>query len=196
MLHDLQLAGLSERTQESYLRAVRKFAQWLKKSPDQASENDLRQYLLFIKNDQQWEGNSLKVAYSGIKFFYGHTWRAALAHAHQAPRPQAAQVAYRVDDSRSRSTHGRQAAAGRPPSDLPGLWRRDDLPGFHSRAKGTIRYQLIRGNLYAPTTLLASGGDASETRFERLPTRPALTVRSGSENRRSLPAPSFTHTPK
>ena len=73
MLHDLQLAGLSERTQESYLRAVRKFAQWLKKSPDQASENDLRRYLLFIKNDQQWEGNSLKVAYSGIKFFYGHT---------------------------------------------------------------------------------------------------------------------------
>ena len=73
MHHDMQLAGLSERTQESYLRAVRKFAQWLKKSPDEASENDLRRYLLFIKNDQQWEGNSLKVAYSGIKFFYGHT---------------------------------------------------------------------------------------------------------------------------
>ncbi|MCY2993418.1 MAG: integrase, partial [Planctomycetota bacterium] len=30
-------------------------------------------YLLFIKNDQQWEGNSLKVAYSGLKFFYSHT---------------------------------------------------------------------------------------------------------------------------
>jgi len=33
----------------------------------------LRRYLLFIKNDQQWEGNSLKVAYSGLKFFYSHT---------------------------------------------------------------------------------------------------------------------------
>jgi len=73
MLQDLQLAGLKERTHESYLRAVRKFAQWLKKSPDQASENDLRRYLLFIKNDQQWEANSLKVAYSGLKFFYCHT---------------------------------------------------------------------------------------------------------------------------
>jgi len=73
MLQDLQLAGLSERTQESYLRAVRKFAQWLNKSPDQACENDLRRYLLFIKNDQQWEGNSLKVAYCGLKFFYCHT---------------------------------------------------------------------------------------------------------------------------
>ncbi|MFO0821475.1 MAG: phage integrase N-terminal SAM-like domain-containing protein [Pirellulales bacterium] len=53
---DLQLAGLDERTQESYLCSVRKFAQWLKRAPDQASENDLRRYLLFIKNDQQWEG--------------------------------------------------------------------------------------------------------------------------------------------
>lgn len=73
MLHDMHLAGLSQRTHESYLRAVRKFAQWLKKSPDLACENDLRRYLLFIKNDQQWEGNSLKVAYSGLKFFYSRT---------------------------------------------------------------------------------------------------------------------------
>ena len=73
MLHDMHLAGLSDRTHESYLRAVRKFAQWLHKSPDLASENDLRRYLLFIKNDQQWEGNSLKVAYSGLKFFYSRT---------------------------------------------------------------------------------------------------------------------------
>ncbi len=33
MLQDMQLVGLSDRTHESYLRAVRKFAQWLKKSP-------------------------------------------------------------------------------------------------------------------------------------------------------------------
>ena len=73
MLQDMQLAGLGERTHESYLRAVRRFAQWLHQAPDQASENDLRRYLLFIKNDQQWEGNSLRVAYSGLKFFYSHT---------------------------------------------------------------------------------------------------------------------------
>ena len=73
MLQDMQLAGLSETTHESYLRAVRKFAQWVNKSPQIATENDLRRYLLFIKNDQQWAGNSLKVAYSGLKFFYCHT---------------------------------------------------------------------------------------------------------------------------
>jgi site-specific recombinase XerD len=73
MLQDLQLAGHAERTQESYLRQVRKFAQWLHKSPDVATEDDVRRYLLFIKNDQLWEANSLKVAYSGIKFFYSRT---------------------------------------------------------------------------------------------------------------------------
>ncbi len=73
MLHDLQLRGLSRRTQESYLRAVRKFAQWMNKSPSLTTEYDLRRYLLFIKNDQQWEPNSLKVAYAGLKFFYSHT---------------------------------------------------------------------------------------------------------------------------
>lgn len=41
MLHDMHLAGLSEQTHESYLRSVRKFAQWLKKSPDLATEEDL-----------------------------------------------------------------------------------------------------------------------------------------------------------
>ena len=34
--------GLGERTQESYLRSVRKFAQWLKRAPDQASDDNLR----------------------------------------------------------------------------------------------------------------------------------------------------------
>jgi hypothetical protein len=53
MQADLQLAGLGERSQESYLRGVCKFAQWFKRAPDQASENDLRRYLLLFKNDQQ-----------------------------------------------------------------------------------------------------------------------------------------------
>jgi site-specific recombinase XerD len=73
MLQDMQLAGLATRTHESYLRAVRKFAQWLGKAPDAAVEDELRRYLLDLKNDQQWEGNSLKVAFSGLKFYYTHT---------------------------------------------------------------------------------------------------------------------------
>jgi hypothetical protein len=50
---DLQLAGLGEWTQESYLRSVRKFAQWPKRAPDQACGTDPRRHLLFIKNDSK-----------------------------------------------------------------------------------------------------------------------------------------------
>jgi integrase/recombinase XerD len=73
MHQDLQLAGLSERTQEAYLRAVRQLADHFHKAPDRLSEAQLRQYLLYLKNDKQFAPSSLIVAASGIKFFYNHT---------------------------------------------------------------------------------------------------------------------------
>ena len=50
MIESLQLRGMSERTQEAYVRAVRQLAQHYKKSPDLISEEELRQYFLYIKN--------------------------------------------------------------------------------------------------------------------------------------------------
>jgi site-specific recombinase XerD len=73
MLQDLQLAGLSERTQEAYLRAVRQLADHFHTPPDRLSEHQLRDYLLHLKNDKKFASASLVVAYSGIKFFYSHT---------------------------------------------------------------------------------------------------------------------------
>jgi integrase/recombinase XerD len=73
MHQDLQLAGLSERTQEAYLRAVRQLAAHFRQAPDQLTENQLRQYLLSLKNDKQFAPSSLIVAACGIKFFYTHT---------------------------------------------------------------------------------------------------------------------------
>jgi integrase/recombinase XerD len=73
MLQDLQLAGLSERTQEAYLRAVRQLAGHFHIPPDRLSEPQVRDYLLHLKNDRKFASASLVVAYSGIKFFYSHT---------------------------------------------------------------------------------------------------------------------------
>lgn len=50
MIEDLQLRGMSERTQEMYVRAVRKLAEHYNKSPDKLTEEDLRQYFLYLKN--------------------------------------------------------------------------------------------------------------------------------------------------
>jgi site-specific recombinase XerD len=73
MLQDLQLAGLSEHTQEAYLRAVRQLAEYFHTPPDRLCEQQLRDYFLHLKNDRKFASGSLVVAYSGIKFFYSHT---------------------------------------------------------------------------------------------------------------------------
>ena len=44
MVEDMQLRGLSEKTQEGYVRAVRQLAEHYGKSPAQISEEELRQY--------------------------------------------------------------------------------------------------------------------------------------------------------
>jgi site-specific recombinase XerD len=73
MQDDLQLAGLSQGTQQAYLRAVRQLAAHFHRPPDQLSEAQLREYLLFLKNDKQLAPATLRLAYSGIKFFYTRT---------------------------------------------------------------------------------------------------------------------------
>ena len=73
MLQDLQLAGLSEGTQDSYLRAVRQLADHFHTPPDRLSEQQVRDYFLHLKNDKKFASASLGIAYSGIKFFYSHT---------------------------------------------------------------------------------------------------------------------------
>jgi integrase/recombinase XerD len=73
MIECLQLRGLSERTQEAYTRAVRQLAEHYHKSPDQITEEELRQYFLFIKNVKQYARGSSTIAICGIKFFYERT---------------------------------------------------------------------------------------------------------------------------
>lgn len=77
MIEDMQLRGLSERTQESYVRAVRQLAEHYGRSPDQLSEEELRQYFLYLKNVKQAARNTCTVALCGIKFFYEHTLQRA-----------------------------------------------------------------------------------------------------------------------
>ncbi len=73
MRQDLQLAGLAEGTQKAYLRAVKQFAAHFHKPPDQISEPEFRDYLLYLKNQRRCSAGALKVAASGIIFFFTHT---------------------------------------------------------------------------------------------------------------------------
>jgi integrase/recombinase XerD len=73
MHQDLQLAGLSDGTQKAYLRAVRQLTAHFHTRPDLLSEQQVRDYLLHLKNDRKFASSSLGIAYNGIKFFYSHT---------------------------------------------------------------------------------------------------------------------------
>jgi integrase/recombinase XerD len=73
MHQDLQLAGLAEGTQKAYLRVVKQFAAHFNKPPDQISEQEFREYLLYLRNQRHYSPASLKVAASGIIFFFTHT---------------------------------------------------------------------------------------------------------------------------
>ena len=79
MSEDLHLGGMSERTHAGYLRAVRKLADYCQASPDKVTEDQLRRFFLHMKNELNYAYGTLRVAFSGIKFFYTRTckrdWR-------------------------------------------------------------------------------------------------------------------------
>jgi len=73
MIEDLQLRGFAPKTQEAYLRAVRQLAVHFKKSPEDITEEDLREYFLYLKNVKRASRSTCTQALCGIKFFFQHT---------------------------------------------------------------------------------------------------------------------------
>lgn len=73
MIEDLQLRGMSERTIGMYTRAVRQLSQHYHKSPDKITEEELRQYFLYNKNERKWSRTASTISLCGIKFFYTYT---------------------------------------------------------------------------------------------------------------------------
>lgn len=72
MLDDMRMRKLAPRTQEAYIRAVRKLAAYLKRSPDTATVEDLRNFQLHLVDT----GNSpvnLNATLTGLKFFFDVT---------------------------------------------------------------------------------------------------------------------------
>ncbi len=73
MMEDMQLRGFSARTQECYVAAVRPLAAHYHRRPDQLTEEDLRQYFLYLANGKKVARATATIALCGIKFFYEQT---------------------------------------------------------------------------------------------------------------------------
>ena len=66
----LQLAGMSTRTQQCYTRSVRMLADFYNKTPDLITEQELQDYFLHRRNTNKWSAATMRICYSGIKFFF------------------------------------------------------------------------------------------------------------------------------
>lgn len=73
MIEDMQLKGLAVRTQEAYVNAVLQLSRHIKKSPDSISEEELREYFLYLKNEKQVADSTFSIALCGIKFLFEQT---------------------------------------------------------------------------------------------------------------------------
>jgi len=75
MLDDMRLRGLAPKTQEAYVGAVRQLAAHYSKPPDKVTENQLREYFLYLHKVKCVSPSSFTIALCGIKFFYERTLR-------------------------------------------------------------------------------------------------------------------------
>jgi len=102
MHEDLQLAGLAEGTQTAYLRVVKQLSAHFHTAPDQLTEQQVREYLLYLKNERHVSPSLLKTAASGIIFFYTHTaprdWLTLKKF--RFPRPQSLPDVLSIDEVR------------------------------------------------------------------------------------------------
>jgi site-specific recombinase XerD len=73
MLEDMQLRGLSARTQECDIAAVCQLAEHYHRSPGQMTEEELRQYFLYLAHEKQVARATATIALCGIRFFFTHT---------------------------------------------------------------------------------------------------------------------------
>jgi integrase/recombinase XerD len=79
MQQDLILHGMSPRTQQSYLAAVRGLAKYHHQRPDTLSEAQVRGYVRYLIEERQLAPSSVRVAVMGLRFFYTQTLHRAWA---------------------------------------------------------------------------------------------------------------------
>jgi len=72
MLDDMRMRKLEPKTQEAYIRAVRKLAAHLKRSPETATVEDLRNFQLHLV-DTGTSPITLNATLTGLKFFFDVT---------------------------------------------------------------------------------------------------------------------------
>jgi integrase/recombinase XerD len=79
MKEDMVLHNLSQSTQLSYLSGVKQFARYYNRSPAKISEEEVRDYIIFLKEKSGLSFDTIRVMFYGIRFLYlktlGRDWK-------------------------------------------------------------------------------------------------------------------------
>ena len=70
MVKALKVAGMCERTQDTYVRTMRKLSEFYNKTPDKITEEELVDYFIHRQQVTEWSPATMRICYSGIKFFF------------------------------------------------------------------------------------------------------------------------------
>jgi len=73
MLEDMQLRGLAQGTQATYVRSICRLAHYYHKSPDLITEQELRDYVMELNAGKLVKRSTAKLQLCGIKFFFRNT---------------------------------------------------------------------------------------------------------------------------
>lgn len=70
MLEDMRIRNLSQRTQETYIDQVARFARHFGRSPEQLGPAEIRAWQLHLVQDKQLAASSISVAVAALRFLY------------------------------------------------------------------------------------------------------------------------------
>jgi len=73
MIKDMTLRGLCETTQKTYTRCITIFVKYFMKPPDKLTPDDIRTFLLYLKNTKKLMDNTFNMYVCALKFLYKKT---------------------------------------------------------------------------------------------------------------------------
>ncbi len=73
MDEDMRLRDLRPRTIGAYLLAVRLFFDRVGKKPEEATEQDVRRYILHLRDERKQSPSTANIAICALRFFFSHT---------------------------------------------------------------------------------------------------------------------------
>ena len=68
----MQVNGMGESTREAYLRSMRMLVEHYDRMPDHITEDELLDYFIHRQNVTGWSPATMRICYSGVKFFFKH----------------------------------------------------------------------------------------------------------------------------